>query len=499
MNTNPLYTETNEVSGFYYDLHLNDPRTRMSLHPNTAIYEYVRNIDKEKTSSYVPRWVTISDEGTPHRSIFMGKGGPDGTQYIKMFHAEDKEDQIGVSYKNMGEGKDGKMAFDVYCPYAKESICSSILEEDFKISIANTFTDMGGDPIGTMFNSAKSSLPLITEVGKFLESISKKTKESAKKMTDDGMGSSWVNKIGDLLKAFSGAGKLQSTLMNRALVTQGTRFSFYSGTGISSENLSMKFTIFPTWEPVKLSDGTKKIKFMTVYDQINLLLPYVIGDFVPFTFAGFESNAHDSKIVSFAKDAANIAGSIASEYASWQLPPGGFEAYPRDIDIVQKGTVKLRLGTLYALENLIISGCSFSVSKQLIKNPEMSFLSASASQLTPAYCEVQLSLKPITKYSRKSLIRFIEGQANMTDRKETFFKMRDGMKAALAKLGRNLEEEGEAGWKYDLLQQGKENPENVDYTVGEDLSATGKKDSKSNKSKRKRHKYKKTTNKKKGK
>lgn len=426
--------EENEYSGFYYDIQLNDPRTRVSLHPNTAVEEYVKNIDKNKTAKMIPRWSPIRSNGTAHRCLRNGKGS---TDYLMIFHPESERDQASAEHPK-GMAEDGKTEIDLYFPYARESICNSILAENFKIGVTNTFSDMGGDPISQLFNQNKASLPLMTEASKFISNIKKQTEDKKKTLSESGQltkgkdGESWLDGLEGFLKGLEGAGKLQSTLLNRALVTQGARFSFYGGTAVNPENLTMTFTIFPSWK----SPSTSGLpQFVTVYDQLEIIMPYVIGDFVPISFGGWKGSASDSKLVSVLKDIGNTCNSVLSEFCSWQLPPGGFEAYPKDVDIVQKGTLKLRVGTLFAIDNLVITSCNFSMSKEMVKHPYVNWITEE-DYLTPAYCDVTLALKPITKYSKTSLLRFLRGEANSTDKFEVAGRMLRGMRAARAKLGR---------------------------------------------------------------
>ena len=81
------------------------------------------------------------------------------------------------------------------------------------------------------------------------------------------------------------------------------------------------------------------------------------------------------------------------------------------------------------------------MAKELIKHPGLdNNYNLRADYLTPAYCDVTLSLKPITKYSKNSLLRFLRGQANVTDRMRVAAKMVSGMKAAKQKLGRPVQD-----------------------------------------------------------
>jgi hypothetical protein len=184
--------------------------------------------------------------------------------------------------------------------------------------------------------------------------------------------------------------------------------------------------MFPYWDIHDL-DSKGLPKFKTVYDQLEILLPYVIGDFVPLVFAGVESNGSDSKAVTFLKAVEGVIKDTLSSFGSWQLPPAGFEAAVKDIDVVQKGTLKLKIGTLYSIENIVISSCNFSLSKHLIKHPQIGIdlgnPSKNASQyLTPAFCDVQLAIKPVSMASKNSLLRFIRGEGNVSDKVSVYNK-----------------------------------------------------------------------------
>ena len=309
-------------------------------------------------------------------------------------------------------------------PYAKEAICSAVLNEDFKVSIANTFSKLGGDPLGEFINRTKSSLPIMESVGELLKNVAKGTKETNEKWKKEGRNTKTLTALGEFLDKASKYQGMGKALMNRAIVFQGARFSYFGGTGVSFDNVALNYTMFPYWDINDL-DNNGLPKFKTVYDQLEIILPYVIGDFVPLVFAGVEADGKDSKAVTFLKSVEGTLKDTLSSFGSWQLPPGGFEAAVKDIDVVQRGTLKLKIGTLYSIENIIISSCNFSLSKHLIKHPQISVDlgndEKNASQyLTPAFCDVQLAIKPVSMSSKNSLLRFIRGEGNVSDKKQVY-------------------------------------------------------------------------------
>ena len=317
------------ISGFYYDQQLENPVLRISLHPNTK---------------------------------YQGPGLPPEQMWVKVPQPEQGSDPW---------------------PYSTVPIAVALCNEDFTVDIVNSWTDFGGDPIGDMWNQNKASAPYMREFAKGLSTIASKTQayldSNDKDMSDLSRGAlNLIEKLGEL---GSQSLSTQAKYLSRALIVKGTRFSYYSGTGIAFGNLIMKFTLFPKWE------GST---FISVIDQIQGIMPYIIGDYIDVTELG-----------------TGDVGEFVSKFASWQLPPGGFESELQDVDIVQKGTLKLRFGTFYALDNLVINNCNLTFSKTMVKNPS----SKTGPDLTPMYCDVALSLKPVTKYSKNKLIQFINAKS----------------------------------------------------------------------------------------
>lgn len=434
--TPPLNTIDPEIKvpkGFYYDIQTSEISTRISLHPNTTITGYTTDVfDNENTNNkiystgdanIIPVWETLSG-GKAYPLYSTKRFGVNGrdSDIIKWFHPEPESDQMKMT-RGAWEGIIDETIEDKY-PYAIEPIASAVLNEDFKVSITNTFSKLGGDPLGQFINSAKSAMPLMQSAKVFLEKMADKTKKTSEEWKKEGKETTKIDTLGEFLRKAANWGGMNTALMNRAIVFQGARFSYYGGTGVAFDNVSLNYTMFPYWD-LDDRDATGFPKFKTVYDQLEVLMPYVIGDFVPLVFAETKRSGNETKAVSFLKDAEATLKEVASSFGSWQLPPAGFEALGKDIDVVQKGTLKLKIGTNYSIENIIISNCNFSLSKHLIKHPQISAANGDVERdatqfLTPAFCDVQLSLKPVSMASKNSLLRFMRGEGNVSDKVKVF-------------------------------------------------------------------------------
>ena len=177
---------------------------------------------------------------------------------------------------------------------------------------------------------------------------------------------------------------------------------------------------------------------MSVLDQIGDILPYIVGRFVPFHISDTQTASLVQKFVG--STAIKDVESFVSQYVNWQEPPGGFMAKNKDVDQTgitdadspQFGTLKLKIGGLYAITNLVCADASLTFSKQMVKGP------SSETPLTPLYCDVNLMLKPATKYSDKivlllyytNLMRFINGKAMESDQNNIKKRLKDGLDAA---------------------------------------------------------------------
>ena len=306
--------------------------------------------------------------------------------------------------------------------YLLEPLCRSVLTEDFNVSIANSWSDMGGDPISTMVNDIMhSAAPYANAINTAIDEIGKKAEEwgaSNPAEIDEKTGKAklsiahQVAGFADWVKDKKGdKGDALIDFMNSNLIVQGTRFRYYSGTGISFGNLGMRFTIFPKWVGPN--------EFLTVNQQLEKLFPYAIGKYESLHFT--TENENGEKEVH------------ASDILGWQRPPAGYRADYRDIDNkALKGTLKLRIGAFYVLESLVCEGLSFSLSRQMVKKPlgaGYSGVNAGEDRLvklsntdtvafSPLFAEVNLVLQPSTKYSDIVMRDFIYGLNMSSDSRD---------------------------------------------------------------------------------
>lgn len=271
-------------------------------------------------------------------------------------------------------------------PYDLTPIATSIFAEDFSFDIANTFSDFGGDPIGEMWNSMAGTAPYSAMVGSALETIAQKTREWKEKKETIGEGKNlrWADVIEKVGSFMGDAATKNAAYHSRALHVNGTQFQYYSGSGINFNNMSMKFTLLSDWEGSSFRSVIQKLT-----DGDWPLLAYVIGDYVKVTEIG-EGEVKD----------------FISDYASWQLPPGGFRANLKNVDVINEGTLKLRFGPYFSIPNLIISGCSISMSKEMIRNPQGSGKTA----IVPMSCDVTLQFKPSAQFSKSTLENVLTGE-----------------------------------------------------------------------------------------
>ena len=239
-----------EVSGFYYDCHRKNPMMRVTLHANT----------KEPDNPFEP-WPTWCSSGIPD--------------------IDEPDSPVTVPYVINGATEDTDVR------YGALPICSSIINEDFNISIANTWADFaGGSQITDLFNSYKAFEPYAHKIAPMFKDMASGILESAEKHKSSWMetASNFVDHIGDSL------GK-KGNQLSRNLVVQGTRFKYYSGTGIAFSNLGMRFTLFA--DQIEVINETRnglnytgKYKFMTPDQQLNYLMPYATGLYSKFIEEG---------------------------------------------------------------------------------------------------------------------------------------------------------------------------------------------------------------------
>ena len=345
-------------SGWYYDDQVNNVMTSVTLHSNMW-------------------WETGEDSDEGEWVEWKKHGDVDDDAFVNL-----------VGMRNEGT---------VY-GYGLDPIARSILTEDFNVSVYNTWTDFGEDFLSGIWNQVKQVAPYVKNLSNSLDSF----RESNSRVDpDNGFASKIFSKVGNLIEGAADFISVPNAVqyLNKALVTQGTRFSYYGGTGFSFGNLGMKFTVFPKYENGEI---------ITVTEQMEKFYPYVIGKLEPFELK--------VKAKGETYDSANLLGEEYKDLLQWQSPPGGFESELKNIDIIQKGTLKLRIGPHYCLTNLVCQEANFTFSKQMVKfpNPDNTY---NSNKVSPLFCDVALTLKPATLYSDIMMKKFVSGKGTYVDNK----------------------------------------------------------------------------------
>ena len=325
--------------------------------------------------------------------------------------------QTDNAENNFSKPVDGpKLHGDILKEYSSTPIARAIINSDFEVNIANTYSDFGNDALAQVWGSTVKPLqPYVDTVGKELAFLTQKIGEGVKSLGNTIFGES-ANSITSKFENFTNgiATKLSSgtagDYMARNLILQGTMFKYWGGTGIDFGNLGMKYTVFSGYN----KDGD----FVSVTDEMEKLRFYVIGKFIPVDEAIIESGEAKSAL------------DYVKAFASWQLPPGGYKSTIMNIDAKQHGTLCLMFGPYYAIPNLIIKSAIYHYSKVLIKNPSIKSDAGNNKEnyLIPLYCDVTLILEPATKFSDKALFDFAHGRLTTEERKLVVEKLDSRLK-----------------------------------------------------------------------
>ena len=371
-------------SGFYYDNQKNNPFLRVSLHANT----------KPPISKY-DKWVGWCDK------VAATSIDPDFPTELTISTEPDIDE--GNEPKN-NDLFDNPLVSDIR--YGSKALCTSIIQEDFNVSISNSWAEfMGGGQLQDLFNSAIKPLQPYTDlISSGLKKMGGTLTKSDGKFANSDFGkglAGFLNKAGD-------KGTELSNVMTRSLVVQGTRFKYYSGTGISFGNLGMKFTLFSDYieETDDYNIGKKTYKWKSVFDQLSAILPYSMGEYIPF----YDPSDPDKFINDVGlKDwiEKNGKDKIANTFFGWQTPPGGFRPNVQYIDTIQVGTLMLKVGPYYTLKNLLIQDVQLNYSKQMVKYWNFN---ENKLETCPMYCDVFITFTPATKYSSNMLKNFVHGK-----------------------------------------------------------------------------------------
>lgn len=366
-------------SGFYYDTQRANKLTRVTLHANS----------KPPKNAYDPwpGWIGNSDDVNPD---------------FPKTYKDDNQPDIDESNDPMRKDIFGNdLGADIR--YGRLPLCSSIIQEDFNVSISNSWADfLGGNQLQDGFNQLIKPLgPYSDIISEGLSSISGVLKEKSEKKDSEFWG-----KIATSLNNFGGEMGKAGNVLTRSLVVQGTRFKYYSGSGISFGNLGMKFTLFSDWINKNEFNDAKKAdwQFIDVDTQLEPLMPYSIGKYIPF----FDNNdgGFRSQLDKTLADKLNIEGldPVVNTFLAWQTPPGGFRPNVHYIDTIQRGTLKLKIGPRYTLRNLLIQDIQLNYSKQFVK-----YKCADGLVTCPLYCDVFITFTPATKFSSDALLNFVRG------------------------------------------------------------------------------------------
>lgn len=365
-------------NGFYYDTQLSNELISVSLHPNT------------ETSDGGITWNRVS-------------GAVDETP--------------------------GKW------PYRIEPLVRAILNEDYQTAVSNNWNVFGDDAIGGLFNQFKPYAPYLGHLSKMVKEMNS-TEEAMKATGDKDISSTFgkiMDKITDVVGAVADEG---AQILNRSLIVQGARFSYYSGTGVGFGNLQMKFTVFADWD----ENG----EFKSVDSQLQELYPYCFGKFVKFldengNVTGLKEDGGVNKFVQ-ELDIVQAHKDMINTYFGWQLPPAGFEANIKDIDICQKGTLKLKFGAFYSIDNLVISDAQFNFSRQMVKNWDKE---SQQNDISPLSCDVVLTFKPASKFTDNKLYEFISGKNMQRERTSMEKRLYDNLLNKMMGVEDFLEGNGE--------------------------------------------------------
>lgn len=378
------------ISGFYYDVQRDNRLLRVTLHANT----------KPPTNPYETwyAWTdksVIKEEGDNIKSIDNTKISPEFPSNLGLC-TDHEEDEPGTAQTSINNNKDTR--------YGKTPICTSILAEDFGITISNSWTDFeGGNQLQNMFNGIMKPLgPYASFLGKGLEKLS----QGAANFSNDS--DSGIGNLSAKLAKWSAYGSkfanARGNLLGRQLIVQGTRFKYWGGTNVDFGNLAMRFTLFADY----VKEGDVYV-WKTPDDQLASILPYALGKYVKLV-DDKETDPISIKLKEIldkklgTNDSGELNSEVANNFFGWQIPPAGFAPNIKDLDEIQSGTLMLKFGAYYKLKNLAIQNLQLNYSKQIAKyfNPNTKKI-----ETCPLFCEVTITLVPVTKYSDNKLREFI--------------------------------------------------------------------------------------------
>lgn len=378
------------ISGFYYDIQRENKLLRVTLHANT----------KPPTNPY-ETWYAWTDtsiliENNNNKIVDINKISPEFPNNLAICVAHE-EDEPNTEQKTINNDKDTR--------YGKTPICTSILTEDFGISISNGWTDFeGGNQLQDLVNGAMKPLsPYASLLGKGLGKLAQGAADYSTENSGGGL-SNISAKLAKIATYGSHLANSRGHLLGRQLVVQGTRFKYWGGTNVDFGNLSMRFTLFADY----VKEGEVYV-WRTPDDQLAAILPYAMGKYVKLV-DDKETDPIAKKLKEVLEeklgkdDSGEFNTEVANNFLGWQIPPAGFTANIKDLDEIQSGTLMLKIGAYYKLKNLAIQNLQLNYSKQVAK-----YFNTGTHKLEtcPLFCEVTITLIPVTKYSDKKLREFV--------------------------------------------------------------------------------------------
>lgn len=395
-----------KLSGWYYDLH--------------------------QDWKSINRLTTVSLHASSYRK------GEDNWAYTPNILNRDKDHKQAGNDTGRADGKSGEYDED---GYYYEPICTCVLQEDFQIQVQNQWSDMGDDKAGGFLNSLRTGIaPFAGTISEGIEKMYRSQEQfkaeelsnfqkdlNAAEIEARGMGTI----VGQFMMPFvkflkekiNGVNKDNSTegqgnlarMLNSAIVVDGSKFSIYQGSNINFSNMGMRFTVIPKWDP---ETGL----FISVNDQLEELYYYFFGEYVPLEKEIFGDNKLRNVI-------------------TWQRPPGGYQADMAQMDSSQKGSLKLKIGGNYSICNVVVENASLVFSKQMVKNPKITYEKLkgvdqvdSSAWLTPLSCDVNLVLRPCTRYSDTTLRNITQGAGMRREKKEISNKLLENLSHEMRRI-----------------------------------------------------------------
>lgn len=285
--------------------------------------------------------------------------------------------------------------------YGTAAIARAIVNEDFSVGISNNWGGFdGGNPIENVWSGVAQPMAGFLDFGnKAIDTISQKSAEFGNEDVDSFTGkfASVLSGYADDIKSFNDKA---SGYLRKQLIVQGSRFVYYSGTSTSFSNLGMKFVVFADYIPDQWQyrdtrfpeTGVVGDSLLTVGEKLKDLYPYLMG-----TYEDFTSDPN--------------SGEYLNQFLGWQDAPGGFKTSLKNIDIQNVGTLKLKFGSYYSIDNLIVQNAQITMSRQMVKHPKY------PGMVSPLFGEVSLLLQPASRYTDRSLKKFINGDGMWDERK----------------------------------------------------------------------------------